>query len=305
MKTRKRFFRQREEGQNFWPSFTDVMSTIALVLFFLMLIAYIQNIVTGKNLEFVRQEVALQEENLRLLRDEVDRTKAEVEKGRRELRLSEQEIENQQRIIAESNLELGNLRSKLQSIAVLRVETLKKVKESIENEMGATNDEGQELVSIGENANIIINESVMFDFDSSEIKPAARRLLRQFAIAFENILDDVEVRENIDTISIDGHADKTGTYSRNAILSSERANNVLRYIMESNPDLERKYSRYFAASGYSESRPLDPGDSEAARQKNRRIEISINIKDSNVQNIINEYLHESSRFISGVGKFVF
>ena len=301
MKTRKRYFRQKEDGHNFWPSFTDVISTIALVLFFLMLIAYIQNIVTGKNLEFVRQEVADQEEKLKLLQEEIDRTQAEVEKGRRELRLSEQEIEKQQKIIADSNQELGNLRSKLQNIAVLRVEVLGKVKESIEGEIGSTNEQGEELVSIGENANIIINESVLFDTGSAQIKPAAKKLLDQFAIAFENILNDENIRSNIDTISIDGHADKQGSYESNTGLSSERAYEVLNYLMNSNPDLQDKYSQYFAASGYSESRPLDAGDSEAALQKNRRIEISINIKDSNVQNIIDDYLQESGGMISEGG----
>jgi chemotaxis protein MotB len=60
--------------------------------------------------------------------------------------------------------------------------------------------------------------------------------------------------------------------------------------MASNPSLEIKYGKYFSASGYSEFRPIAEGTSEAARQRNRRIEISINIKDSNVQKIIDDYL---------------
>jgi chemotaxis protein MotB len=304
MKIRKRYFRKDKESFNFWPSFTDVMSTIVLVLFFLMLMAYIQNIVTGKNLEFAKKEVSdkqkaldayqLQiseaEGMLRLLEQEVDATRAEVEKGQLELKLSEREIEKQRQIIADSNEELGNLRTKLEDIAVLRVDVLKKVKESIEKEIGAVNEYGEELVTIGENANIVINESVVFDFGSYEIKEEGKKLLNQFAIAFEKILGDSNVRHNIDTISIDGHADHIGPSSENTGLSSKRAYTVLNYLMQSNPSLEDKYGQYFAASGFSEFRPIDSGDSEEARQKNRRIEISINIKDSNVQKIITEYL---------------
>ncbi|MGI6778934.1 MAG: OmpA family protein [Acetivibrionales bacterium] len=309
---RRRNFKTVREPFNFWPSFADVMSTIALVLFFLMLLAYIQNIITGKNLEFVRKElsdkqkkldayqiqISEAEGELRLLQQEVEETQAEVERGKRELKLSQKEIENQKKIIAESNQELGNLRTKLQNIAVLRVDILKKVKESIEKEIGRKNEQGEELVTIGENANIVINESVVFDFGSSTIKYSGKKLLDQFAIAFEKILDDTSVRNNIDTISIDGHADEVGSADDNMKLSSERATNVLNYLMQSNPDLESKYGKYFAASGYSEFRPIDPGTSEQARQKNRRIEISINIKDSNVQNIIEEYLSGTDKILN-------
>lgn len=308
MKIRKRNFKKDSGSQNFWPSFTDVMSTIALVLFFLMLLAYIQNIITGKNLEFARKEVtetqkkldaykvqiSQAEDKLFLLQDEVEKTQAEVEKGKRDLKLSEEEIDKQKQIIAMSNQELGNLRTKLQSIAVLRVEILEKVKQSIENELGRTNDKGEPLVTIGDNANIIINESLVFDYDSYYIKSEGKQLLKQFAVAFEKILDDGSIRDNIDSINIEGHTDDTGAASYNRELSGKRATVVLNYLMESNPQLESNYGRYFAASGYSKFRPMVQGTSESARQKNRRIEISINVKDSNIQNIINDYLSEST-----------
>ena len=309
MKIRKRNFKKSAASQDFWPSFTDVMSTIALVLFFLMLLAYVQNIITGKNLEFARKEVSdtkkkldaykvqisEAEDKLFLLQDEVKKTQAEVEKGQRELKLSEKEIEKQKKIIAMSNEELGNLRTKLQNIAVLRVEILEKVKQSIEKEMGSTNDRGESLVTIGDNANIIINESLVFDYDSYYIKEDGKKLLKQFAVAFEKILDDGGIRNSIDAVNIEGHTDDTGDSEYNRELSTKRATVVLNYLMESNTDLESKYGRYFAASGYSEFRPMSGGTSEGARQKNRRIEISINIKDSNIQNIINDYLSETDK----------
>lgn len=312
MKIRKRNFKKNGDSFNFWPSFTDVMSSIVLVLFFLMLLAYIQNIVTGKNLEFARKEVTEQKNQLdayslqisqaqdvlRLLQDEVEKTKAEVKQGEEALKISQQQILEQTAIIAASNMELGNMRAKLQDIAVLRVDVLKKVKDSIEKEIGATNDKGEALVTIGENANIIINESVVFDIGKSAIKYQARELLDQFAVAFERILDDENIRNNIDAICIDGHADETGTTAFNTELSSERAYNVLNYLMESNPSLEKKYGSYFAATGYSEFRPINTENTEAARQQNRRIEISINIKDSNIQKIIDDYLQKSDQVLA-------
>jgi chemotaxis protein MotB len=39
-----------DNEQNFWPSYADMMSSFALILFFLMLLSYLSNIQTGNNL---------------------------------------------------------------------------------------------------------------------------------------------------------------------------------------------------------------------------------------------------------------
>jgi len=304
---RKRNFKKSNEEDNFWPAFTDMISTIALIIFFLMLLAFIQNIVTGKNLEYAKKQLIdtqgrLEESNiqissaqkkLRLLKDDLDDVLAEVEDGEIALKLSEQQIEEQREIIADSNRELGELRSKLQGIAVLRLDVLSKVKSSIEEELGVTNQDGQELVSIADNGNIVINEGLVFDYNKYDIKPEGRQVLTMLSEAFENVLDDSETRVNIDAISIQGHTDNLGSSVYNRDLSSKRASAVLNYMMDVNPVLENQYGEYFAASGYSEFRPIASGSSDAARAQNRRIEISVILRDANIQNVIEDYLEDS------------
>jgi len=304
---RKRNFKKSNEEDNFWPAFTDMISTIALIIFFLMLLAFIQNIVTGKNLEYAKKQLIdtqgrLEESNiqissaqkkLRLLKDDLDDVLAEVEDGEIALKLSEQQIEEQREIIADSNRELGELRSKLQGIAVLRLDVLSKVKSSIEEELGVTNQDGQELVSIADNGNIVINEGLVFDYNKYDIKPEGRQVLTMLSEAFENVLDDSETRVNIDAISIQGHTDNLGSSEYNRDLSSKRASAVLNYMMDVNPVLENQYGEYFAASGYSEFRPIASGSSDAARAQNRRIEISVILRDANIQNVIEDYLEDS------------
>lgn len=51
-----------------------------------------------------------------------------MEQGKRELTLSLEKLQEQERIIAQSNKELGELRGKLQSISVLRLNILEEVK---------------------------------------------------------------------------------------------------------------------------------------------------------------------------------
>ncbi|MFO7637656.1 MAG: OmpA family protein, partial [Clostridia bacterium] len=183
---------------------------------------------------------------------------------------------------------------KLQSIAVLRANIFEKVKNSIEAAMGKTNEKGEELVIIGDNANLYINESLVFDFGSADIKPQGFELLRQLSVAFETILDDPETRTYIDAISVEGHTDHIGSTSANRQLSTERSTNVLNYIMGSNPSLEQKYGSFFAASGFSELRPIATNLTEEGRAQNRRIEFSIKIKDDNVQKVIQDYLNTTT-----------
>ncbi|MTI66964.1 MAG: OmpA family protein [Firmicutes bacterium] len=300
MKARRRNFKKKDTTQNFWPSFTDMISTVALILFFLMLLMYIQNIVTGKNLEDSRKkledyraEITSKEENLRMIESRLDSVKAELKEGERELKISEEKIEEQKEIIAESNKELGNLRAKLEGIAFLRVGVLKKVKSSLEGELGKTTDDGKKQVSIADNGNIVINENLVFDYNSYTLKPEGKELLSKLSEAFEKVLDDSNTRKNIDAINIQGHTDKIGSSEYNRELSTKRATAVVNYLMESNDTLEKKYGRFFMASGYSKFRPRTPGNTEKQREKNRRIEISLILKDSHVQNVIDEYLKDS------------
>ncbi|MGB3368368.1 MAG: OmpA family protein [Acidaminobacteraceae bacterium] len=307
MKNRYRKYRVSNEEENFWPAFTDLISTIALILFFLMLIIYINNIVTGKNLEFAikqvedtqkrleasKAEISQAENQLRLLKDDLEITAAEVLDGEIALKMSQDEVDKQKEIIAESNRELGELRSKLQGIAVLRLSVLSDVKKSIEGKLGKRNEQGEELVLINSNGNIVINEGLVFEYNSYNLKAEGKQLLSKLADAFEDVLDDSNTRANIDAINIQGHTDSRGDSEYNRDLSTKRATAVINYLMHDNTNLENKYGKYFLAGGYSEFRPVSSAKTEAAYSLNRRIEISVILKDASIQDVIDEYLEES------------
>jgi len=315
-----------------------------MLLFFLMLLAYIQSIMTGRRLEFFRlelentrlqlsqtnddldvsrldldaarldlnqirtsledtrwilmeteDEIALKAEALKNLEDEIDRSRDAIELGRLQLALSQMEIEAQQDIIDKSNLELGELRVRLSEIAVFRLSILEKVRSSIESAIGKYTEAGEERVAIGPNANIIINETLLFDYASAAVKDDAKQLLDSLAIAFETLLDNQETRLYIDYISVEGHTDAIGAADYNRGLSAERAVSVVNYIMQSNPALEEKYASYFGIGGFSKFRPLAGGDDPDSMAKNRRIEIAVVIKDGSIKDMIDEYLNEAGR----------
>ncbi len=299
-----------ESSENFWPAFTDLTSTIALILFVLVLLAYLQNLLSGKNLQNVKArledtlaqlnrsqaEISRSEKRLALLENDLTRTMAEIEAGQQRLTLSEAQVEEQREIIAESNRELGDLRSKLQGIAVLRVDVLRKVKRAIEAELDAGAAQG-ELVRVADNGNIVINEALVFKYNSYKIKKEGKPLLDTLSKAFANLLRDPNVSENIDVILVQGHTDERGSVPFNRDLSAKRANAVLDYMFEAEESLGERFGEYFASSAYSEYRPVNPAKTEEAYEQNRRIELSVVLKDSNIQKVIDDYMKNQNRML--------
>lgn len=287
MRNRRQLLSDHEGTREIWPSFTDVMSTMALILFVLVLLAYVRNLVSSKRLAAFQLQIESSESELKTLRAEIQARKSELE-------VSQAKLRDQQAVVADSNRQLDTLRTQLQSIAVLRVSVLNKLKQAIQAELGPTNESGADLVTIGDNGNVVINESLVFEYGSYAIKKEARPVLDTLARALGNVLADPDVRANIDTIRIQGHTDERGSASFNWDLSARRATAVLDYLFQANPQLADSYGGYFSASAYSKFRPIDPAKTEDAYQRNRRIEIAVIPRDENVRKVIDDYVRDSS-----------
>jgi len=304
MRQRQRLLGKDENLAHIWPSFADVTSTFAMILFVLVLMAYVKNLVSTKQLAAYEKQVAGAEQRLGALSLDLDRTQKEIALGRSALSASERKLKTQEGVIAASQAELDQLRARLSSIALLRVEVLEKVKLAVEAVLakdpppGAALQPGGSLVRLGDNGNIVINEGLVFEYNSFALKPGSTPLLDTLSRALESVLDDTEVREYVDAIIVQGHTDDRGTPSFNRELSSKRANAVVDYLLKANPNLEKKYASFFASSAFSEFRPLDPSENENAYERNRRIEISVALKDSNVRKLIDQYM--SATPIDGV-----
>ncbi len=283
MRNRRRLLAESDGVAEIWPSFTDVMSTMALILFVLVLLSYVHSLVSAKRLEGLEHQIGTSRLELASLR-------GEIRAGQAALATSREELRGQQAIVADSNRQLDALRSQLQSAAVVRVSVLQKVKQALETELGPTGPDGGDLVTIGDNGNVVLNESLVFEFGSYAIKKEARPLLDTLGRALGNVLADDQVRRNIDTVVIEGHTDERGSPSANWDLSTRRATAVLEYLFQTNPKLADSYGSYFSASGHSKYRPLDPAVTEDAYRKNRRIEIAVIPRDENVRKVLDDYM---------------
>ena len=294
-------YKRNESGgeQGFWPSYADMMSAVALILFFLMLLSYIQNLVTGNDLQNTqevlaqtKEQVLLAEDQLAGLTDELKKKQDQLEDYAVQIVQQKEEMEAQDKLIGQqeaylsaANDELTRMRNQMQTIAVLRLCILEQIRQSIVDVMGDTS-----KVSIGDNGNIILSDSVLFDLGSSEIKEDSAGVLNELIDVFYQFLSDEENAKYVDSIVISGHTDITGTAESNRVLSTDRANSVLNYLLLGKNGKLNMYSSYFCAAGYGATRPVASNETEEGKAANRRIEISMILKDDTVLDIVENYL---------------
>ena len=320
--------------QGFWPSSTDMMSAVALILFFLMLLAYIQNIITNNDLmhkeeelkdtlaqlslaaaqvEDKEKELQAVSDTLEIARQDLDDQQIKLDEQQGKLKEQEEDIasqaayilqqqadiaaqrdtiaqqqaqmERQQIYLNDTQAELSQVRAQMQAAAFLRLDIVEKIRSNVEQVMGSAN-----TISISDTGSLVLSESVLFDRSSSALKPNSKQVLDQLAVGFASFLSTSDSLEYVDTIVIGGHADSTGSNELNRKLSTDRANSVLSYLMSTQGGILTPYAQYFCASGYGSTRPVASNETPEGQAQNRRIEISIILKDESVLDALNQYL---------------
>lgn len=112
---------------------------------------------------------------------------------------------------------------------------------------------------------IEIKEKIQFAYNDSKILPASDGLLTDIATVLKET-------PRIKKVEIGGHASSEGSDSHNLDLSDRRAKSVMKWLVSrGGVDAGR-----LTAKGYGETKPLvTPDDTEADREKNRRVEFLI------------------------------
>jgi outer membrane protein OmpA-like peptidoglycan-associated protein len=106
------------------------------------------------------------------------------------------------------------------------------------------------------------SEYLKFEFDKAELRAEDRELLSRIAGILMTSTDY--------TISVNGHTDDVGTPAYNQKLSERRAAAVRDYLVTAGLSPE-----ILSVQGHGKTLPLVSGTSDAARAKNRRVELGI------------------------------
>lgn len=104
--------------------------------------------------------------------------------------------------------------------------------------------------------------SILFDFDSANIRPDAHRALTDVA----NVVKAYANRP----ARVLGHTDSVASDEYNQSLSERRAKSVVDWLAGNGVERSR-----LAATGYGEKQPVATNDTPAGRQLNRRVEVVI------------------------------
>ena len=119
-----------------------------------------------------------------------------------------------------------------------------------------------EVIRVGEGIMVEFNSSILFAFGKSTLTNAAQRNLDEF-------LKVLEIYPETD-IEVQGHTDSVGSEAFNQTLSEQRAATVSNYLVNRGIRAHR-----LTIIGYGELLPKYLNDTDAGREKNRRVEFLI------------------------------
>jgi outer membrane protein OmpA-like peptidoglycan-associated protein len=110
----------------------------------------------------------------------------------------------------------------------------------------------------------LVLPDVLFATNSFGLTPEANKVLDSLIISTRKL--------TIDSIQVNGHTDNRGNYITNEVLSQKRALSVLDY-------LQPHFNRNIQANGWGSSKPVADNNTVAGRQKNRRVEIYLYVRE--------------------------
>jgi len=122
--------------------------------------------------------------------------------------------------------------------------------------------EGATVTRVGEGIKITFDSGILFDVDSSTLRPVAQENLTDLAGILQKYEDT--------NILLEGHTDADGPEQYNMDLSERRARSVANYLASMGVDMRR-----MSVTWYGETQPVADNDTVEGKQQNRRVEVAI------------------------------
>lgn len=207
-----------------------------------------------------RAELALMTQQLSTMRGELARLAAALDVS--------------EKLVGQQKTEITNLGQRLNTALLGKVEELQKFRSEFFGQLKKAlgNRPGIRV----EGDRFVFQSELLFDTGSAELGPEGLAQVRSLA----RTLSDISRQIPPDVpwvLRVDGHTDRrpitNSRFPSNWELSTARAMTVIRTLILAGIPADR-----LAAAGFGEFQPVDKGDSEAAWQKNRRIELRIDAR---------------------------
>jgi len=328
----------RQRGIDYWPGFVDALSTLILVVIFLLTVFaiiqfFLSQEVTGKDAALSRLSariaqlsdlLSLEQTNKLSMEEQVAQLRAslatsdgererlrglneglsgnsaaqdrateltgklDAEKQvslralaqveilnqqiaalRRQLGALEQALDLSEKRDLEAQARISDLGQRLNLALAQRVQELSRYRSDFFGRLRAILGNRPDIRIVGDR--FVLQSEVFFDTGQSVLKPEGRAELDKIAAALLELNNQIP-QEIAWVLRVDGHTDvrpTTGTRT-NWDLSAARAIAVVQYLISRAMPPQR-----LVAAGFGEFQPIDPGSTEEAYGRNRRIELKL------------------------------
>ena len=146
---------------------------------------------------------------------------------------------------------------------------LEQIRDAIKAELGAVGLSTAVDYKITERGLIIglVAQDVFFGPESAQLTPTSQQVIDTLSPTLRSISEQVSVEGHANTLPVSG----TGRYATNWELSSDRATQVLRRLVEA----DQMPAARIMAVGFGDARPEVPGDGADAMTANRRVDLVV------------------------------
>ncbi|MEA3243644.1 MAG: peptidoglycan -binding protein [Pseudomonadota bacterium] len=252
-----------------------------------------------------RDTITAREQTLQQQRDTI--TGLETDRGRLQtsLEVSQQETAQQTALVGQAQASVSELNNQ---IATLN-EQLARINQVLESSEARLKDKDVEIEDLGQRLNLAMADKVeelsryRSDFfgklrealsDNPDVRIEGDRFVLPSEVLFSSASADLDkqgakeistvartlkeitqqIPDDIDwVLRVDGHTDRRSirrVFASNWELSSARAISIVKYMISQGIPAE-----HLVAAGFGQYHPIDPGNSEEAYRRNRRIELKL------------------------------
>jgi chemotaxis protein MotB len=175
----------------------------------------------------------------------------------------------------ESQLHIADLGQRLNVALAQRVQELSRYRSDFFGKLRDILGNRPDIRVVGDR--FVFQSEVFFDSGQAVLRPEGRAELDKLASALIDLEKQIPSEINW-VLRVDGHTDTrplsgTSTYKTNWDLSAARAISVVQYLISKGVSPQR-----LVAAGFGEFQPIDPGNTDEAHSRNRRIELKLTEK---------------------------
>jgi chemotaxis protein MotB len=270
----------KDSQDNFWISYADLMAGL-LFIFILVIGAIIvkHNYMTS---EFTKQKKSIEklEERAKKKEEAAEKLKQELleqKKSMEELSLKAKEKEEAVEKLKE---ELDITKKTIYKLTSVKLNVIEKLRQKL----------GDKIEVDPKSGALRISGNILFQQDQDTLIESSKKTLTSILSEYIKVLmNDKEIKDNLDKIIIEGHTNSDGDYLHNLELSQKRALSVMKFLLTLQPENESELQKYVTANGRSET-DLIMTNNEENKLDSRRIEIKFKLKNDEAISEISKML---------------